>query len=72
MAQPASDNILADHHYVTLILRLTLNRGGQVIQGELVDTTDTFQKWFTGSSGLNQAVEAWLRQQEQFKVETES
>ena len=56
---------LVDRHYVTLILRLTLDRGGHLIQGELVDTTDTLQKRFTSASGLNQAMESWLRFQEQ-------
>jgi hypothetical protein len=65
MPHQADDITLADRHYVTLILRLTLNRTGQLLQGELVDTTDTLQKRFLGLTGLNQAVEAWLRQQEQ-------
>jgi hypothetical protein len=59
------DTLLVDRHYVTLILRLTLDRGGHVIQGELVDMTNTLQKRFMGASGLNQAMESWLRFQEQ-------
>ncbi len=62
MSHP-DDTTLVDRHYVTLILRLTLDRSGHLIQGELVDTTDTLQKRFTGASGLSQAMEAWLRQQ---------
>lgn len=65
MAQPSQDSSVTDHRYVTLILRLTLDRCGHLIQGELVDTLDTLQQRFRGSSGLNQAVEAWLRRQEQ-------
>ncbi len=68
MAQPAHDSTVADQHYVTLILRLTLDRCGHVIQGELVDTLDTCQQRFRGSSGLSQAVEAWLRLQEQAEI----
>ena len=64
MAHP-DDTLLVDRHYVTLILRLTLDRGGHLIQGELVDMTNTLQKRFMGASGLNQAMESWLRFQEQ-------
>ena len=71
MSHPPPDSTLADRHYVTLILRLTLDRGGRLIQGELVDTTDTLWKRFTSSSGLSQAVETWLRQQERAETETE-
>jgi hypothetical protein len=56
---------LADRHYVTLILRLTLDRSGRLIQGELATTTDARQEHFSGSAGLHRAVEAWLTQQEQ-------
>ena len=65
MPHPADDITLADRHYVTLILRLTLDQTGQLLKGELVDMTDTLQKRFLGSTGLHQALEAWLRQQEQ-------
>jgi hypothetical protein len=57
---PADDNTLADRHYVTLILRLTLDRRGRLIQGELVDTTDSRPARFIGVVGLNQAVQDWL------------
>ena len=36
MQPPASDEALADHHNVTLILRLMLDPGGHLEQGELV------------------------------------
>ena len=65
MPHAPDDITLANRHYVTLILRLTLDGMGQLLQGELVDTTDTLQKRFLGLTGLNQAVEAWLQQQEQ-------
>ena len=70
MSQGLPDTSLGDRHYVTLILRLTLDRHGHLIQGELVDTSDARQKRFTGSTGLNQAVETWLRQK-QVEAETE-
>ena len=65
MPQAADNSTLSDRHYITLILRLTLDRGGRLIQGELVDTTDSLPEPFIGASGLHQTVEAWLRQQEQ-------
>jgi hypothetical protein len=62
MPDSADDITLADRHYVTLILRLTLDRGGQLIRGELVDTTDTLHQRFIGVAGLKQAVQDWLTQ----------
>jgi hypothetical protein len=68
-----TDNItLADRHYVTLILRLTLDQTGHLLNGELLDTTDTLQKRFLGLTGLNQALETWLRQQEQLVADDSS
>jgi hypothetical protein len=60
MQPPASDEALADKHYITLILRLILDQGGQLVQGELVDTSDTVPERFIGVAGLNQAVGDWL------------
>jgi hypothetical protein len=65
MQPPAGDEALADQRYVTLILRLTLDPGGQLIQGELVDTTDTLLGRFVGIAGLNQTVQEWLSGSEQ-------
>lgn len=65
MSQPTNTPILEDRNYVTLIVRLALDRSGRLIQGELVDTTETVRKRFADASGLNQAVATWLRQQEQ-------
>lgn len=65
MQPPASDEALADHHYVTLILRLMLDPGGQLVQGELVDTSDTVLERFFGVAGLNHAVGDWLTGREQ-------
>ncbi len=64
MPEPADTTSLTDRHYVTLILRLTLDQMGRLMGGELVDTTHTRQKRFVGVTGLNQAVETWLHQQE--------
>lgn len=65
MSERANNHILEDRRYVTLILRLVLDGGGRLIQGELVDTTDTRRERFIGASGLNQSVATWLRHQEQ-------
>jgi hypothetical protein len=72
VSQPTIYPILENRHYVTLILRLALDRSGRLIQGELVDTTDTVQKRFTDASGLNQAVATWLRQQERGEAAPEA
>jgi len=64
MPATVDNNMLADRHYVTLILRLTLDRDGQLIQGDLADTTALRQEHFIGITGLHQAVEAWLKQQQ--------
>jgi hypothetical protein len=59
----AADGVTpADRHDVTLSLSLALDRTGQLLQGELVDTMDTLQKRSTSAAGLYQAMEAWLRQ----------
>ena len=71
MSEPVKGSALEYRHYVTLILRLALDQSGQLIQGELVDTTDTVQKRFNDASGLNQAVATWLRQQKQEEVPPE-
>lgn len=65
MAQPEDDITLTSRHYVTLILRLTLDQTGRLLQGELVDTTESLRTRFIGTTGLHQAVERWLAQQEQ-------
>jgi hypothetical protein len=54
---------LSDRHYVTLILRLTLDQVGDVINGELVDTANSLPEHFIGITGLHQAMEAWFQQQ---------
>ena len=65
MPQAADNSTLLDRHYAILILRLTLNRAGDLIQGSLTDTTAGLPEHFIGTTGLHEAVEAWLRQQQQ-------
>lgn len=64
MPHPADDTILADRHYVTLILRLALDQTGRLLGGELMDTIDVRPKHFISTRGLHEAVTAWLKQQE--------
>ena len=64
MPHTPENTTLADRHYITLILRLTLDRAGRLIQGDLADTADARQEHFIGAAGLHQAVEAWLQQQQ--------
>ena len=63
MPQAADNSALSDRHYITLILRLTLDRAGDLVQGDLVDTTNQLPKHFIGATGLHKVVEAWLRKQ---------
>ena len=63
MPQAADNSALLDRHYITLILRLPLDEAGDLIQGDLVDTTNGLPEHFIGRAGLYQAVDAWLQQQ---------
>lgn len=65
MSDPANNDDLKNRYYLSLIVRLTLDQYGRLIQGELVDTTATFQRRFTTLSDLNDAVAGWVKQQEQ-------
>jgi hypothetical protein len=63
MPQAAHNSALLDRHYITLIVRLTLDQAGDLIQGDLLDTTNGLPEHFIGRAGLYQAVDAWLQQQ---------
>ena len=65
MGNPSYENHLMDRHYATLILRLTLDQQGRLIQGEMVDVTDTYQERFIGDHGLNHVIHKWLTRQQQ-------
>lgn len=71
MPDPVNENALENRHYISLVLRLTLDQRGRLIQGELVDMTNTPWHRFTTLADLNQAVEAWLRQQVQAEEPTD-
>jgi hypothetical protein len=62
MRPEANETSLADRQHVTLIVRLTLDPKGRLLQGELLDTTYTHQQRFIGVAGLNKAVQDWLTQ----------
>lgn len=64
MSQPSHENVLEQRHYVTLILRLSLDQHGRLIQGEMVDTANELQERFMGRAGLTRAVQSWLTRQE--------
>lgn len=64
MSQRTDDSTLLDRHYITLVLRLTLDQTGHLLQGSLADTTHKPPEFFIGLPGLHQAVDAWLRQQQ--------
>lgn len=64
MSQRMDDRSLLERHYITLVLRLTLDQAGHLLQGSLADTTHMSPAFFIGSAGLHQAVDAWLRQQQ--------
>ena len=55
---------LADQQYVTLILRLLVDRQGQLVQGEIGEPEGDqhAERWvrFRGADGLLEAVHAWL------------
>jgi hypothetical protein len=55
---------LGDQWYVTLILRLLVDRQGQVVQGEIggPEGGQDAERWvrFRGAEGLLEAVHAWV------------
>jgi hypothetical protein len=59
----SADDRLADQRYVTVILRLVLDRHDQLMRGEVGGTDDGPWVRFANPSGLLEAVEAWLLQQ---------
>lgn len=69
MPHRADDTTLAERHYVTLIVRLTLDEQGRLIQGALLDTANSLPEHFLGAPGLTQAVTHWLQQQEHKEVD---
>ncbi|HMQ54686.1 MAG TPA: hypothetical protein PKD98_21590 [Anaerolineae bacterium] len=71
MSDPVNENVLENRYYISLVLRLVLDQQGRLLQGELIDMTHKPPQRFTTLAGLNRAVAAWFKQQEQAKDETE-
>jgi hypothetical protein len=65
LSQPPGENHLADRRYVSVVLRLVLDRHGQMIHGEVVGDATTLPARFSGWRGLTRAVQAWLARNEQ-------
>ena len=60
MYASSADDRLADQRYVTIILRLVLDRHGGLVRGEVGGTDDGPWVRFANPSGLLEAVESWL------------
>jgi hypothetical protein len=65
LPQPPTENHLADRRYVSVVLRLVLDRHGQMIHGEVVGDANTRPARFSGWRGLTRALQAWLTHHEQ-------
>jgi hypothetical protein len=57
---PPAGRALAQSQYVTVILRLMLDRRGRVHHGELVDAATGGLVRFSGRRGLAQTLRVWL------------
>jgi hypothetical protein len=66
MGTPPTNERLAERQYITLILRLLLDPAGNLVHGE-VGAVEREMDWirFTGSDGLQAAIEAWLARSRQ-------
>jgi hypothetical protein len=53
-------NSLEEKRYVTAVLRLLLDKGGEIVHGEVVDVEGKPSKRFVDWAGLAPAVKAWL------------
>ena len=60
-----AENHLADRHYVSVVIRLMLDRRGRMVHGELVGSANTRPTRFSDWDGLTHALQAWLKQHEQ-------
>ena len=60
MSTTLDEENLSDESYVTVILRLVIDRREALIRGEVVDTDGQSQGWFTGWQGLIRAVRDYL------------
>ncbi|MDP9313313.1 MAG: hypothetical protein M3R24_20925 [Chloroflexota bacterium] len=72
MATQIDDNMLGDYQYVTFILRLTLDRNGRLIRGDLVDTASDKGTRFNDVLDMTQALAARLNSSDQTEAGAES
>jgi hypothetical protein len=56
---------LAQKRYVSVVLRLAVDRRGHLVYGEIVDMAGKPNGRFQGWRGLTQAVKTWLSSQGQ-------
>jgi len=70
LTQPPAENHLADRRYVSVVLRLVLDKHGQMIHGEVVGDATMRPARFSGWRGLTRAVQVWLAGQEQHDPDT--
>ena len=61
MSGPADGEPLAHRHVVAVVLRLVTDRRGELLHGEVVDTSGRVRARFRGWDGLTPAVQGWLR-----------
>ena len=64
MKNRASPEQLADQEYTAIVIRLLLNRCGQLTHGELVEIQGEPRHPFVGRDGLCKVLYAWLDRQE--------
>jgi hypothetical protein len=62
--RPPEDK-LSEKRYLSVSLRLLLDRRGRLIQGEVVDLQGQAQRRFVGWRGLVRGLRAWLAEQPQ-------
>jgi hypothetical protein len=62
---PTDRKYLTEKRYATLIVRLLLDRRGQLISGELLDAESLLGERFIGVRGLIRTVRTWLARQAQ-------
>ena len=60
MPKARSPEQLAEKRYVTVILRLLLDRQGRLVQGEVVNTASQVQGRFAGWRGMSRTLRTWV------------
>ncbi|HMN29601.1 MAG TPA: hypothetical protein PKE45_15740 [Caldilineaceae bacterium] len=63
---------LAEQQNVTLILRLVLDRKGQLVHGTVLDVLDGPVARFAGWGGLVRLLQIWLNQQRRQRTSNDS